>query len=168
MRNDAIEAVGSNGRMLRVEFIWRGDRYGHAVSMTDAGGAIVPLLESIEGCSEDNWPPSPPLQTLSIEKMPDGRRVALLVGMAGGSHWSASVEASGANAALIFDIACRHTKEPSWLGSRYRRLSDSASKVAIRGEAAKVSSTEDDIEVQPAVNASAGTSRWQFVLSTEY
>src|ERR1051326_2095918 len=101
MQSEAIEAVGSNGVGLRIEFIWRDDRYRHTVSLIDRDRASIPLLESIEGNSEDDWPSSPPLQTLSVERLSDGRSVALLVGMAGGSHWSASVEPVAGQAALI-------------------------------------------------------------------
>ena len=84
-------------------------------------GAIVPLLESVEGTPSDDWPASPPLQSLQRRRSCRTAAAALLVGMAGRSHWSASVEAGPRPAALVFDIACRHTQRPSaWLGSRYR------------------------------------------------
>src|SRR5437016_1791687 len=92
MRSEAIEAIGSNNLRLRVEFTWRGDRFGQVISFVGPDGRVQPLLESIEGTASDDWPPSPPLQSLSIEKLSDGRSAALFVGMAGGSHWSASVE----------------------------------------------------------------------------
>src|SRR5436190_4759521 len=85
-----IEASHPDGLRLRAEFIWHGDRFAHIISLVNPHGDIQPLLESIEGTTADDWPSSPPLQSLSVEKLPDGRPVALLVGMAGGSHWSAS------------------------------------------------------------------------------
>ena len=42
------------------------------------------------------------------------------MGMAGGSHWSASIEQYPAERALRFDIACRAKSRPENLGSRYR------------------------------------------------
>src|SRR5262245_7365890 len=124
MRSDGIEATGAEGQRLRVQFVWNGDRYGHVISLVESNGEIQPMLESIEGTSADDWPASPPLQSLSIETVPNGRRAALLVGMAGGSHWSASVEATVGRAELTFDLACRHGRQPIWLGNRYRRLSE--------------------------------------------
>jgi len=49
----------------------------------------------------------------------DGRQHALLVGMASGSHWSASVEADEAGEQVFFDVACRISDGPQWLGSCY-------------------------------------------------
>ena len=48
MQSEAIDAVGSNGTGLRIEFSWCTDRYGHTVSRIDDAGSIVPLLDSIE------------------------------------------------------------------------------------------------------------------------
>src|SRR5437773_7625601 len=123
MWSDAIDAVDYSGASLRVEFTWRGDRYGHVISLMNATGQTMLLFESIEGAHDDDWPPSPPLQSLSIEKLADGRSAALLVGMAGRSHWSASIETTVGALVLVFDVACRHSQAPKWLGSRYRRLS---------------------------------------------
>src|SRR5688572_22582104 len=122
-RSETIDAASPDGRVLRVEFIWRGDRYVHCISLVEPSGEVSSLLESIEGDPDDVWPSSPPLQSLSLETRPDGRQVALLVGMAGGSHWSASIEALPNAGELAFDIACRHTKQPAQLGSQYQRLS---------------------------------------------
>ncbi len=47
------------------------------------------MLASLEGDSQQVWPPSPPLQDLDRHEFPDGAAV-LAVGMAGTSHWSAS------------------------------------------------------------------------------
>jgi hypothetical protein len=165
MRNEAIEAIGPGGLCLRVEFIWRGDRYRHLISVVDVNGQTTPLLESVEGTPSDDWPPSPPLQSLSIAKLSDGRHAALLVGMAGGSHWSASVEPMPGEAELLFDLACRHSKPPARLGSRYRRLSDGPEKATIRGEEARVTQEGEMVVVVPAVvTAAEGTARWKFAV----
>lgn len=76
------------------------------------------LLESVEGGGDDPWPPSPPLQELHIERQAVGREVALLVGRAGRSHWSLSVEAFENR--LVLDAACRLSTDAEWLGSSYR------------------------------------------------
>jgi hypothetical protein len=103
---------------LRVVFAWRGDRYGHAIQRRMDGDWRT-VLESVEGCPDDDWPQSPPLQSLHIERRPLGA-VALLVGKAAASHWSASVDPLPALAGFQFDIACRVQQSPPWLGSAYR------------------------------------------------
>src|SRR5215213_8525183 len=123
MLKEALESIAEDGLRLRVEFVWRGDRFGHLISMVAPTGQTMPLLESIEGTPADEWPASPPFQSLTIEDRPDGRTVALLVGMAGGSHWSASAEPVSGRAEIAFDVACRHKTKPNRLGSRYRSLS---------------------------------------------
>jgi hypothetical protein len=172
MRKEAIEALGSTGVALRVEFIWREDRYRHTISLIDGDGSIVPLFESFEGVSEDDWPPSPPLQTLSIERLPEGRQVALLVGMAGRSHWSASVEPVQGQAAIAFDIACRYkpprefARPPRQLGTRYFPVSPLAQlRLIIAGDGATVADASGVAEIMPIFVAAEGTTRWRYVLS---
>jgi hypothetical protein len=170
MQSEAIEAVGADGFRLRVEFTWRGDRFGHVISLIHADSTSQPLLESVEGTTNDDWPPSPPLQSLSIETLQGGRRVALLVGMAGGSHWSASIEQAPGERGLIFDLACRHSKKPTWLGSRYQRLDDGAKKLQLEGKDGSVTENGDEVAIQPAKTAST-TTRWKYVVrqaSTDY
>jgi hypothetical protein len=125
MTNEAIERGD-----LRVVFRWRGDRYGHTIERL-IDGNWWPLLESIEGTADDDWPPSPVLQSLHIERRPSGP-VALLVGQAGSSHWSASVEADWDRSELVFDVACRVTRCDSQVGSTYRALQpDTDSLIAL-------------------------------------
>jgi hypothetical protein len=162
MRTEAIEAISSYGTGLRVDFVARGDRYGHVISLIDADDGVQPLVESIEGLPDDAWPASPALQNLSVETLHNGRRVALLVGMAGGSHWSASIEAVPNNAELIFDLACRHTRTPTWLGSRYRSLSDVTPKLIFRADGETVSD-QKGLTIKPAsILNTASTTRWKF------
>ncbi|MCL4203364.1 MAG: hypothetical protein KJ000_12755 [Pirellulaceae bacterium] len=101
----------------RLCFVWNGDRYAHRLQMTDGGEEEV-CLESLEGVDGENWPPSPALQQLSFQSGASGEPCALLVGMAGKSHWSMSVEAN--ELSLLFDVACRVHEPPERLGSRYR------------------------------------------------
>jgi hypothetical protein len=133
-----LESKSAGGTRLRITFVRRGDRYGHrlsAVLVGQAGGeSIVPLAESVEGTSDDPWPPSPPLQSVSIEKLPDGRTVALLVGMAGRSHWSASIEEVREQCGVQFDLACR-CQAPGTLGSQYAPLPGAIIAVAADGSA---------------------------------
>ncbi|MBW8885109.1 MAG: hypothetical protein JF612_10130 [Planctomycetia bacterium] len=168
MQAEVIEALSSDGSRLRLEFLWNGDRYGQRISLIDSAGAAQPLLESIEGAATDDWPLSPPLQTLTIEARGDNCHVALLVGMAGGAHWSASIEPTPGKDQLLFDIACRHSANPGHLGNRYRRLADSTNQLAIDGDSARVSWKEDLVDIQPMNLAVLGTSRWRFALTREH
>ena len=163
MRNEAVEAAAPDGSALRAEFLWHGDRFAHRISLIHRSGAIVPLLESLEGTPADDWPPSPPLQSLTIENRTNGRTVALLVGMAGGSHWSASVETLADAPELIFDVACRHNKRPTFLGSRYRKLIRSMdTQVCVTDQSARLSSDDDTVVIEPIRIIPAATSRWSF------
>lgn len=105
---------------LRVRFFWQGDRYAHEVSVR-SGDAWLPALISVEGSPEQDWPASPPFQSLHIEQRDEGRTLALLVGMAGKSHWSASIEIDDQADCLLFDVACRARGcQAGSLGSTYR------------------------------------------------
>jgi len=119
METARIDAVGANGLTLRVEFVRLADRYGHSVAAVEADGQVHPIIVSVEGAATDEWPSSPPLQNLSIEELTPGCRVALLVGMAGRNHWSASIEPVLGQAAIDFDIACRAANSVGPLGSAY-------------------------------------------------
>jgi hypothetical protein len=106
---------------LRIDFQRRGDRFAHQVSriFPDRTGG---LLFSHEGHPEEAWPASPALQSLNLETRPSKGQTAMLVGMAGRSHWSMSVEADAIQNRLLFDIACRIHDPPAWLGSMYSSI----------------------------------------------
>jgi hypothetical protein len=134
MRSEVLETIGPDGWGLRVEFLWHVDRFRHVISAIEPTGVSIPLLESLEGSLADNWPPSPPLQSLHLETQPGGRRVALLVGMAGKSHWSASIGLAASGTGLVFDLACRASGSPGQIGTSYRiasaaRLADADAEV---------------------------------------
>jgi len=105
------------GGHWELAFTWQGDRWGHRLTLVAGDGRRLPLLTSDEGTPQQAWPPSPPLQAFHVQTLADGRQVALLVGMAGRSHWSASVEPMPAAAGFRFDLACRHPDAPGWIGS---------------------------------------------------
>lgn len=119
-----LELALREGTLLRVDFDRALDRWKHRISLVlpEGTGVVSPLLllESVEGNSSEEWPGSPPLQFVSIETRPKKPPVALLMGMAGSSHWSASIEQLPAERTLRFDIACRAKSRPENLGSRYR------------------------------------------------
>ena len=120
------EATGTGSR-LSLRFERRGDRWTQSIDLIQDSRRYA-LLESVDAgpgaaavnSTESGWPPSPPLQQLLVEDRGAGGRVALLVGMAGRSHWSMSVEAAPGRAALRFDVACRLGVVPDWLGSVWR------------------------------------------------
>jgi len=109
---------------LRVCFRWTDDRYAHEIWLLD-GAQWICALASIEGSPQDDWPASPPLQSLAVDTRDDGTAVALLVGMAGSSHWSASVQLDPAVSCVRFDVACRvRASHAGPLGSTYRPMAD--------------------------------------------
>jgi hypothetical protein len=163
MRSEAIETTESDGRRLRVEFRWRGDRFGHLISVANSSGETIAVLESVEGTPDDAWPPSPALQSLSIENHPQGP-VALLVGMAGASYWSASIEALLSPSAIRFGIACRLKNEPHWLGSRYQLLTERLEElVSINYENARVALEGKMMVIEP-VMLKPVNQRWSFLI----
>lgn len=121
MPSQTLTTDATNGIRLQIEFLRLRDRYAHIISAS-VDGTNIPLLESIEGAPTDSSPPSPPFQNLSIEPIAADRRAALLVGMAGKGHWSASIEASQDASAFIFDIACRENSTSQSFSSTYRIL----------------------------------------------
>jgi hypothetical protein len=120
MTPSSVQLLEAGG--LRVRFAFRDDRYTHEILLAD-GLQWIPILTSVEGSPLDDWPVSPPLQSLHLESRPNHRQLALLVGMAGQSHWSMSVELDPAAAGATFDIACRtRGGTVGHLGSRYKAL----------------------------------------------
>jgi hypothetical protein len=114
-----LETEREKSRFLRARFQRRGDRYAHRVVLCDRDNEIC-LLDSVEGDHHERWPPSPPLQQISGEQLPDGRKVVLLVGMAGRSHWSLSATTTPDRKALVFEVACRAVESPERLCSQYQ------------------------------------------------
>ncbi|HUY32922.1 MAG TPA: hypothetical protein VMV69_09085 [Pirellulales bacterium] len=184
-----ISPASLEGGGLRVVFTRHADRYAHAVfravtarrsaskaapadpSLAWAEGA---LLESIEGTPDDEWPASPALKELHFEDRADGRRLALLVGMAGKSHWSLSVELDAAASRLTFDVACRLRGAPERLGSRYRFSAAAAECFLppltiepIDGELGRlVTSVDGQLDIEPPAVAGLWprTVRWRYAV----
>lgn len=98
-------------------FIWAGDRWRQSITLPC--GRIVESLEGPAPGGDPRWPASPPLVEVSAAKTSCGP-AALAVGLAGRSHFSASVvPLAEARGVLLFEIACRFQEEPVWLGSSY-------------------------------------------------
>ena len=126
-----LQVLDPDGCGLRVTFFRDGDRYGHEIACLTEGSAATVCLRTELGRDRDPWPASPPLQQGSLEPSPHGGQMALLIGMAGKSHWSQSVETDPGTTGLTFDVACRVHRQPEWLGSSYR----ASRKVALITEA---------------------------------
>lgn len=116
------------------------------------------LLESLEGQSGDIWPGSPPLQQLLIESRAEAGHVALLVGMAGRSHWSLSVEPLADRIGFRFDAACRLSGPPEWLGHAWRPSNLLVPLAAV--PPASESLWETNRETGSATNARARVCEW--------
>ncbi len=104
-RTEHLQRVDAKGRGLFVRCDWAVDRYQHQIGWV-IDGIEHAALESREGTPDDQWPPSPPLQQLSMQ-MIEGNPALLGVGMAGSSHWSASfVLLQQKIVELVVELAC--------------------------------------------------------------
>ncbi len=173
MNDDCVLTAGD----LRVKFVRRGDRIGHVIECVDVNRSIE-LVESCEGSADERWPASPPVQELEPAVGPmspttlqaNAPQVAWLIGRAGASHWSASVEARP-DGTITFDVACRLGEEPAWLGSRYRVIAHPASSgLAIDSlEGCQIEPTADSNYVVIIAENPSGklprTVRWRYRLS---
>lgn len=173
-----------DGRTMRIRFVPCGDRLRHIVEVL-VGEKIYTLFESVEGDSTDEWPPSPPLQDGDITSRDDWTRIALLVGMAGASHWSMSVELAPAGDELCFDAACRHATAPGRLLSSYRlgydvsardegdrltlTIGDQAFTLAaedVEGQTARLACENYDLAVHaPESEDASATVQWRYRLT---
>ena len=115
----SLESVAPTGQILRLVLEQAADRVSHRIEILDAAAHVLAELRSVEGTSTDEWPSSPALQSCSLQEIRPGERAAFLVGMAGKSHFSASIEAIPQVGAFYFDFACRVQKTPPWLGTTY-------------------------------------------------
>lgn len=153
-----LEAL-ADGQGVCAQFFWSGDRFAHRIQLV-VDGRQQPWLASLEGSPQDSAPPSPAFQQLARERH-GATEVLLLVGMAGGSHWSGSIEADVSRRALVFDIACR-TPRPSALGSGYEQLS-SCSAGRIEGGGQQMA--EGQLRICPEMpERFPATVRWKYVL----
>lgn len=141
---------------MRLRFQWNADRFDHQFFIQGMDGSI----SSLQGTADQPWPPSAPLQQISLEDI-SGVPTVLAVGAAGVSHWSLSaqaVEVSGAKG-FKFEYACRVKSQPQWLGSTYA-ASDRLTFQAGRDTQIEVG---DQIRVFPAELAS-GTIQWNYLV----
>ena len=113
-----LETEPEAGISLRLNLSWDRDRFSQQIFVVTNGQAEL-ILQSVDRDDQEAWPPSPPLQQLLVEDRASGP-VALMVGMAGTSHWSASIEQRVGSNGFRFDVACRISSQPLRLGSSYR------------------------------------------------
>ena len=151
------------GDGFQLRFERRADRYSQVLEVQRGAGHEC-VAESIEDTSDDLWPASPPLQDLHIEQREGGVQVALLVGRAGRSHWSLSIEVNPNGSELRFDAACRTDEKPRWLGSTYKLVQPTC----IAWECmvgADETLDKDQLSISADVTGStARTIRWQYRL----
>jgi len=172
------------GSGLRLTFAWSGDRYAQQIDYCHRGAAAR-LLTSREDDDRAVWPISPPLQQLTLEPRPRGP-VALLVGMAGTSHWSVSIEADNDPAQMTFDVACRVGQQPTFLGSTYDceqplRAAGEGRVILVDGvvlewlpvcaetatSAEPIQVAQHQIQIVAARHPATGTLRWKYRLALE-
>jgi hypothetical protein len=144
MTHDLVLAA----RGWRVNFAWQGDRFAHQVQGL-LGGQWVHLLQSLEDSAAGDWPPAPPLQSGQLEARAGPSPVALLVGMAGKSHWSLAVQVVESGA-LLFDVACRVREPPGFLGSIYTLPPRVTAERPGDGHAMRLAGRGGAVELAPA------------------
>ena len=107
----------------QVRFDWQGDRWAHVVRFDGGLGRGTEGWHSFEGPhpgGDVRWPASPVFAELHTHPIAGGIAVMGL-GLAGRSHFSASVAADpAAPGSIRFDIAARIQEPPDRLGSTYR------------------------------------------------
>jgi hypothetical protein len=104
--------------LLVVHFIWCHDRWGHQLEWRHDHESIL-LATTVEGDDKQEFPPSPPIQDMSVEHR-SGGAVALGVGMAGAAMWSFSAEAKNDQGVVEFDWACQPRGMSLWPRQHYR------------------------------------------------
>ena len=104
-------------RLPRGRFLMRriDDRWNHEIGL-EQGNRNWTYCASATGSADAIWPASPPLQQLSREQH-GGTAVILGLGMAGQSHWSASLEPTSSG--IRIEYACRTHGTPEFIGSTY-------------------------------------------------
>ncbi len=126
---DAVGISSDDGR-LSVEFRWQEDRFTQRILLDGRE-----VARSVEGDASQSWPPSPPLQQLSLERI-HGVETILAVGAAGQTHFSLSAAIDGIGGAapsVRFDLAARCKAESAPIQSTYR-IADSITVEVERGE----------------------------------
>ena len=163
---------------LRVQFTWHGDRWRHSIGFLE-DGHFRPVLQSIEGEAEDEWPCSPPFQELQFESR-GNYSVTLLVGRTPKCHWSLSIEVEPERSVARFDVACRVPAQEALgtLSSTYQSLAGKpviqggvwlwSDRLTMQAESGSSLWPETDggvvVEADPESFVFPATFRWQYTL----
>ena len=94
------------------------ERHSHQLLMRHDSD-VLEMVQSIEGAGDEAWPDSPVFQQVEPCELGEGRQGIVAVGLGGTSHWSMAIDGDLA-VGLKFDVACRVSESPSFLGSSYR------------------------------------------------
>ena len=146
---------------VAVVFTWHGDRWRHVIDID--GRPFASSLEHTDDGRDREWPASPPLVEVSRAETPGGPAV-LAVGLAGRSHYSASIAPHPTSPdSVLFEIACRIKEPAAWLGSTYA-IGGAAMRVAAASVAAGYPATvrwsyaagPDGIRAVPPATVSQG------------
>ena len=185
---EAEWTIESGERFLRLVLFRAGDRYAHRIELLSAEGELLASAASLEGAlagqaspdgshasfegATESWPASPPFQQFHRQEI-EGRPAWFFVGMAGKSHWSASVTARDDVAGWEFDVACRYREAPGYLGSAYRvafpddRLPRPAFFTLTTGETTELAGREDVVAAVPSEEGRSASlpasARWRYV-----
>ena len=108
---------------IAVKFEWHGDRWGHGVCVRE-NADWRRVYQSVEGPwpaeGDPNWPASAALVEVVRMSSEDPAAAIVAVGLAGHSHFSASIIADpNQPQAVLFELACRTHQQAHWLGSTY-------------------------------------------------
>jgi len=184
----SIGCVTGDGRVLEADYRSEACVFRHRVRLLGRDGMTIADWDAVLLSEQEDWPASPPVQELSIERIGD-RDCLLGVGRAGKSHWSISIEtlANGtdeasspaqprtdasdssrfpAGRALRFDIACRCPEPPVWLGSTYRTDAGGLIHLEPLGTTRAEWCGTRMLRIEPTVLPPTwpGTVRWQYDL----
>jgi hypothetical protein len=173
---------------LRVAFEFRGDRWSHQIAVSTPGQPSGTVLESVEGTSDDRWPPSPTFQELVFDQGQSlaqrnstfVSRVAQLLGKAGNNFWSASFELFSNPLKLVVDVACRVAADRGFVGSTYgvtptqtQHLQDGALRliecdggsvewIVTNGVLHREASASEQWIISPSGGVAQSTLRWRY------
>jgi len=128
-----FETRASNGRSLRAEWVWTGDRWCQRIGLLDHG-SFCPLITSQERAGDRPCPASPPVQEVHCATQSGRGPVLLAVGRSADGHWSISVQQDFDAIGLRFDVACRCVEPPDRIGSHYRILAPIGTWQAVGGD----------------------------------